>query len=56
MLMRAPNGAVIDARDEAVKGLIDAGFTRVEQKAEKPAKRKTTAGRRRAATKNQKTE
>lgn len=45
MRMVAPNGAVIDAAEDAVKRLIDAGFSLVEEPAAEPKRRaaKTTA-------------
>lgn len=39
MLMRAPNGAVIDARESAVERLVAAGFSAVEPE-RKPVQRK----------------
>ena len=41
----APNGAVVQAREEAVQGLLDAGFQRVIKPAQ-PALRKGKATRR----------
>lgn len=44
--MVAPNGAVVSARDEAVRALLDAGFTKAEPPAKpKPAPRRRTAKR-----------
>lgn len=40
--LMAPNGAVVQARDEAVQGLLDAGFARVETKKPAPKRRRTT--------------
>ena len=51
MLMRAPNGATVDAREEAVARLVDAGFAvvgeprqklrrRAPRKAQKPQEKK----------------
>lgn len=54
MLMKAPNGAVIDARDGAVELLVAAGFTLAEP-AKRPVQRKRTE-RRVAPKKDNKTE
>lgn len=47
--MQAPNGAIIEATEEAVKNLLDMGFTRVSE--ERP--RRKAAPRKRTATKEQ---
>ena len=40
--LMAPSGAVVQARDEAVKGLLDAGFVRVDARKPAPRRRRTT--------------
>lgn len=54
MLMKAPNGAEIDAREGAVEHLVAAGFTLVEP-AKRPVQRKR-AERRVAPKKDGKTD
>ena len=48
MLLIAPNGAEVDARDDAVQLLIDAGF--------RPAEQPKPAPKRRAPRKTRKTQ
>lgn len=45
MKLKAPNGAVIDAADEAVARLLESGFAPVEKPKPAPKRRTTTRKR-----------
>lgn len=36
MKLTAPSGAAVEARDDAVKALLDMGFTKAKEEGEKP--------------------